>query len=82
MADFSRDPRGHWLKPHFSKNEVAKSGRGCGHLGEIVCVSGNANSASVAVLYALEYAGKHVASRLASCTEHYHYVLLHGRIIS
>ena len=26
MADFSRDPREHWLKPRFSKNEVAKSG--------------------------------------------------------
>ena len=26
MAVCSRDPRGHWLKPHFSKNEVAKSG--------------------------------------------------------
>ena len=26
MADFSRDPREHWLKPHFSKNEVANSG--------------------------------------------------------
>ena len=27
MADFSRDPREHWLKPRFSKNEVANSGR-------------------------------------------------------
>ena len=26
MADFSRDPREHWLKPRFSKNEVANSG--------------------------------------------------------
>jgi hypothetical protein len=26
MATFSRDPREHWLKPHFSKNEVANSG--------------------------------------------------------
>jgi len=26
MAVFSRDPREHWLKPHFSKNEVANSG--------------------------------------------------------
>ena len=26
MADVSRDPREHWLKPHFSKNEVANSG--------------------------------------------------------
>ena len=26
MAVFSRDPREHWPKPHFSKNEVAKSG--------------------------------------------------------
>ena len=26
MTVFSRDPREHWLKPHFSKNEVAKSG--------------------------------------------------------
>lgn len=26
MADFSRDPREHWLKPRFSKNEVADSG--------------------------------------------------------
>jgi hypothetical protein len=28
MAVFSRDPREHWLKPHFSKNEVANSGVG------------------------------------------------------
>ena len=28
MADVSCDPREHWLKPRFSKNEVAKSG-GC-----------------------------------------------------
>ena len=27
MAVFSRHPREHWLKPHFSKNEVANSGR-------------------------------------------------------
>ena len=26
MADVSRNPREHWLKPLFSKNEVAKSG--------------------------------------------------------
>ena len=26
MAVFSRNPREHWLKPLFSKNEVAKSG--------------------------------------------------------
>ena len=26
MADFSRETREHWLKQHFSKNEVAKSG--------------------------------------------------------
>ena len=26
MAAFSRDPREHWLKPYFSKNEVANSG--------------------------------------------------------
>ena len=26
MALFSRDPREHWLKSRFSKNEVAKSG--------------------------------------------------------
>lgn len=26
MAVFSRDPREHWLKPHFSKKEVANSG--------------------------------------------------------
>ena len=26
MAVFSRDPREHWLKQHFSKNEVANSG--------------------------------------------------------
>ena len=26
MAVFSRYPREHWLKPHFSKNEVANSG--------------------------------------------------------
>jgi len=26
MALFSRDPREHWLKPRFSKNEVASSG--------------------------------------------------------
>ena len=26
MADVSCDPREHWLKPRFSKNEVAKSG--------------------------------------------------------
>ena len=26
MAVFSRHPREHWLKPHFSKNEVANSG--------------------------------------------------------
>jgi len=26
MAAFSRGPREHWLKPHFSKNQVAKSG--------------------------------------------------------
>ena len=26
MADFSRDPREHWLKPRFSENEVANSG--------------------------------------------------------
>jgi hypothetical protein len=27
MAFFSRDPREHWLKPRYSKNEVANSGR-------------------------------------------------------
>ena len=26
MAIFSRGPHEYWLKPHFSKNEVAKSG--------------------------------------------------------
>ena len=26
MAAFSRHPHEHWLKPHFSKNEVANSG--------------------------------------------------------
>jgi len=26
MALFSRGPHEYWLKPHFSKNEVAKSG--------------------------------------------------------
>ena len=26
MAAFSRDPREHWFKTHFSKNEVANSG--------------------------------------------------------
>ena len=26
MTDVSRDPREHWLKTRFSKNEVAKSG--------------------------------------------------------
>ncbi|MBQ6329286.1 MAG: hypothetical protein IJI35_09760, partial [Kiritimatiellae bacterium] len=26
MATFSRGPREHWLKPHFSKIQVAKSG--------------------------------------------------------
>ena len=26
MTDVSRDPREHWLKPRFSKNEVANSG--------------------------------------------------------
>jgi hypothetical protein len=26
MAAFSRGPREHWLKPHFSENEVANSG--------------------------------------------------------
>jgi hypothetical protein len=26
MAVFSRSPREHWFKPHFSKNKVAKSG--------------------------------------------------------
>ena len=26
MAFFSRNPREHWLKTHFSKNEVANSG--------------------------------------------------------
>ena len=26
MADVSRNPREHWLKPLFSRNEVAKSG--------------------------------------------------------
>ena len=29
MDDVSRDPREHWLKPHFSKNEVANSGPVC-----------------------------------------------------
>ncbi len=28
MAAFSRHPHEHWLKPHFSKNEVANSGLG------------------------------------------------------
>jgi len=28
MAVFSRDPREHWLKPQFSENQVANSGRG------------------------------------------------------
>ena len=26
MVFFSRGPHEYWLKPHFSKNEVAKSG--------------------------------------------------------
>ena len=29
MALFSRGPHEYWLKPHFSKNEVAKSGISC-----------------------------------------------------
>ena len=32
MADFSRETREHWLKQHFSKNEVAKSGRDKGNI--------------------------------------------------
>ena len=35
IAVFPRDPREHWLKPHFSKNEVAKSGGDAAHLPRI-----------------------------------------------